>query len=64
MDRAEALIKAGRSGPAVQAFALARALSVNLPPAGTIAAIVARNEKVFRTERERHRSAIAARPPT
>ncbi|WP_299909985.1 SGNH/GDSL hydrolase family protein [uncultured Paracoccus sp.] len=64
MDRAEALIKAGRSGPAVQAFALARALSVNLPPAGTIAAIVARNEKVFRTERERHRSAIAARRPT
>lgn len=61
MDRAESLAQAGALRPAVQAFALARALVVDLPEPGVLAAIVARNEKVYREERERHRRAIAAR---
>lgn len=63
MDRAEALALAGRPRPAVQAFALARSLTVDLPGPQVIAAIVARNEQAYRAERERHRAAIAARRP-
>lgn len=63
MDRAEALAQEARMRPAVQAFALARSMAVDLPGPAVIAGIIARNEQVYRAERERHRKAIAARRP-
>lgn len=63
MDDAEALAAAGRLPPAVQAFALARALAVDLPGQQTVTALVDRNEKLYRRERERHRKAMAERCP-
>lgn len=64
MDRAEALVAEGNLRPALLAFAFARSLVVELPGAGVIGQIAARNERVYQAERERHRQAIAGRRHT
>ena len=63
MTRAETLAGSGHIPAAVQAFALARALCVDLAGPATLGRIVARNEAIYRAERETHRAAIAARRP-
>ncbi|WP_347267871.1 SGNH/GDSL hydrolase family protein [Paracoccus sp. (in: a-proteobacteria)] len=64
MDRAEALMAEGNPRSGVRAFALARALVVDLPGKAVIARIAAANERAYHAERERHRKAIAARRPS
>lgn len=63
MQRAEALAQQAHIRSAVHAFALARSLVVGLAGPAVLASISSRNEQVYRAERERHRSAIAARRP-